>query len=109
MIGAGLRILVVGAGIGGLVPTERSGSAILPPTSSSGPRLKSVRIGGSLQQLSQRDDAVTVEFGNGTADRYDLVIGADGTHATVRQVVGGAGAVRPVGSSPGPSSPSARR
>jgi FAD-dependent urate hydroxylase len=56
-----------------------------------------VRMGVSLQQLSQRDDTVTVEFGDGTADRYDLVIGADGIHSTVRQLVVGAGAVRPLG------------
>jgi FAD-dependent urate hydroxylase len=56
-----------------------------------------VRMGVSLQQLSQRDDRVTVEFGDGSAGCYDLVIGADGIHSTVRRLVVGAGAVRPLG------------
>jgi FAD-dependent urate hydroxylase len=56
-----------------------------------------VRMGVSLQQLSQRDDTVTVAFGDGSAGRYDLVIGADGLHSTVRRLVVGAGAVRPLG------------
>jgi FAD-dependent urate hydroxylase len=56
-----------------------------------------VRMGVSLQGLSQRDETVTVEFGDGTADCYDLVIGADGIHSTVRRLVLGADMVRPVG------------
>ena len=54
-------------------------------------------MGLPVQRLSQQDDTVTVEFGDATADRYDLVIGADGIHSTVRQLAVGAGAVRPVG------------
>ena len=34
---------------------------------------------------------VTVEFGDATADRYDLVIGADGIHSKVRQLAFDAG------------------
>jgi 2-polyprenyl-6-methoxyphenol hydroxylase-like FAD-dependent oxidoreductase len=45
----------------------------------------------------QQTDTVTVEFGDATVDRYDLVIGADGIYSTVRQLLFGAGAVRPVG------------
>jgi 2-polyprenyl-6-methoxyphenol hydroxylase-like FAD-dependent oxidoreductase len=56
-----------------------------------------VRMGVSLQGLSQRDDTVTVEFGDGGAGRYDLVIGADGIHSRVRQLILGADMVRPVG------------
>jgi FAD-dependent urate hydroxylase len=56
-----------------------------------------VRMGVSLQQLSQRDDTVTVEFGDGTTGHYDLVIGADGIHSTVRRLAVGADAVRPLG------------
>ena len=40
---------------------------------------------------------MTVEFDDATADRYDLVIGADGIHSTVRQLAVGTGTVRPVG------------
>jgi 2-polyprenyl-6-methoxyphenol hydroxylase-like FAD-dependent oxidoreductase len=50
-----------------------------------------------VQQLSQHDDTVTVRFGDGTSDHYDLVIGADGIHSTVRELAIGARAVRPVG------------
>ena len=56
-----------------------------------------VRRGVSLQQLSQRDDTVTVEFVDGTAGHYDLVIGADGIHSTVRRLAVGPDAVRPLG------------
>jgi FAD-dependent urate hydroxylase len=55
------------------------------------------RMGLPVQRLSQQADTVTVEFGDATADRYDLVIGADGIHSTVRQLAVGACAVRPVG------------
>ena len=56
-----------------------------------------IRMGMSLQGLSQQDSTVTVEFDDGSAGRYDLVIGADGIHSTVRQLTVGADAVRPVG------------
>ena len=56
-----------------------------------------VRMGVSLQGLSQQDGTVTVEFDDASAGRYDLVIGADGIHSTVRQLAVGAGAVRPLG------------
>jgi 2-polyprenyl-6-methoxyphenol hydroxylase-like FAD-dependent oxidoreductase len=56
-----------------------------------------IRMGISLQGLSQQDGTVTVEFDDGSAGRYDLVIGADGIHSTVRQLAVGADAVRPVG------------
>jgi 2-polyprenyl-6-methoxyphenol hydroxylase-like FAD-dependent oxidoreductase len=56
-----------------------------------------VRTGVSVQQLSQQDETVTVDFDDGSAGRYDLVIGADGIHSTVRRLAVGAGAVRPVG------------
>jgi 2-polyprenyl-6-methoxyphenol hydroxylase-like FAD-dependent oxidoreductase len=55
------------------------------------------RMGVSLQGLSQQDETVTVEFHNGSAGRYDLVIGADGIHSTVRRLAVGADLVRPVG------------
>ena len=55
------------------------------------------RMGLPVRQLSQHDDTVTVGFGDGTADRYGLVIGADGIHSTVRRLAVDACAVRPVG------------
>jgi FAD-dependent urate hydroxylase len=55
------------------------------------------RMGLSVQRLCQRADTVTVEFGDGNTDSYDLVIGADGIHSTVRQLAIGACAVQPVG------------
>jgi len=56
-----------------------------------------IRMGVSLRGLSQQDGTVTVEFDDGSAGRYDLVIGADGIHSTVRQLAVGGGAVRPLG------------
>jgi FAD-dependent urate hydroxylase len=56
-----------------------------------------VRMGRPVRQLSQHDDTVTVGFGDATADCYDLVIGADGIHSTVRQLAVGVCNVRPVG------------
>ena len=54
-------------------------------------------MGRPVQRLRQQANTVTVEFGDATADRYDLIVGADGIHSTVRQLVVGDGAVRPVG------------
>jgi FAD-dependent urate hydroxylase len=56
-----------------------------------------VCMGRRVQRLSQPADTVTVEFGDATADRYHLVIGADGIRSTVRQLAVGDGAVRPGG------------
>jgi 2-polyprenyl-6-methoxyphenol hydroxylase-like FAD-dependent oxidoreductase len=54
-------------------------------------------MGLPVRRISQQADSATVEFGDGTDDRYDLVIGADGIHSTVRQLAFGTCAVRPVG------------
>jgi FAD-dependent urate hydroxylase len=57
-----------------------------------------IRMGTSVRSVAQRDDAtVAVQYADGSADRYDLVIGADGIHSTVRRLVFGKGAVHPVG------------
>jgi 2-polyprenyl-6-methoxyphenol hydroxylase-like FAD-dependent oxidoreductase len=55
-----------------------------------------VRMGLPMQRLRHHDDMVTVEFGDATTDRYDLVIGADGIHSTVRRLAFDSGAF-PVG------------
>jgi 2-polyprenyl-6-methoxyphenol hydroxylase-like FAD-dependent oxidoreductase len=106
MIGAGVRILVVGAGIGGLGAAralrQRGFAADVVEAdlhevlASHGDPLP-VRMRVSPQGLSQQDGTATVEFDEGSAGRYDLVIGADGIHSTVRQLAVGAGAVRPLG------------
>jgi 2-polyprenyl-6-methoxyphenol hydroxylase-like FAD-dependent oxidoreductase len=56
-----------------------------------------VRMGLPVRSLSQQAHTMTVEFGDSTADRYDLVIGADGIRSTVRQYLAGDGAVRSTG------------
>lgn len=56
-----------------------------------------VRMGLSVQRLSQLGDTVSVEFTDGSTGSYDLVLGADGIHSDVRRLIFGANAVRPVG------------
>jgi 2-polyprenyl-6-methoxyphenol hydroxylase-like FAD-dependent oxidoreductase len=57
-----------------------------------------IGMGIEVRGLQQRDGALTVEFGAGDAADYDLVIGADGIHSSVRALAfGGEAAVRPVG------------
>jgi 2-polyprenyl-6-methoxyphenol hydroxylase-like FAD-dependent oxidoreductase len=56
-----------------------------------------IRMGRQVRRLSQQDNTVTVEFGDGTTDNYDVVIGADGIHSTTRRLTVGARAIRPVG------------
>ena len=55
------------------------------------------RMGVSLNRLSQQDGTVAVEFDDGSLARYDLVIGADGIHSQVRQLIFGDAGIRPVG------------
>jgi len=43
----------------------------------------------SIRTLHQDDDGVTVTFEGGATRRFDLVIGADGMHSTVRRLVFG--------------------
>ena len=57
-----------------------------------------IRMGVEIRGLHERDGAVSVEFGDGAASEYDLVVGADGIHSTVRRLAFGGGAsARPVG------------
>ncbi|HEX8893221.1 MAG TPA: NAD(P)/FAD-dependent oxidoreductase, partial [Terriglobales bacterium] len=45
---------------------------------------RSVRMGISLMSLHEHEDAVRVQLSDGTEERFDLVVGADGVHSTVR-------------------------
>ncbi len=56
-----------------------------------------VRMGMPVRRLRQAGEVVTVEFGDGDVRDYDLVIGADGVHSTVRDLTFGTGAVRRLG------------
>lgn len=48
-----------------------------------------VRVGVTVSELEQSDDAVEVTFTDWTNERYDLVIGADGIRSLVRSLVFG--------------------
>src|SRR5262249_3300412 len=48
-----------------------------------------VHVGRRLVGLAERDGRVEAEFANGTCVEADLLIGADGIHSTVREVVFG--------------------
>jgi 2-polyprenyl-6-methoxyphenol hydroxylase-like FAD-dependent oxidoreductase len=44
------------------------------------------RLGVSLTALTQSDDQICASFSDGSSGDYDLVVGADGIHSTVRQL-----------------------
>jgi 2-polyprenyl-6-methoxyphenol hydroxylase-like FAD-dependent oxidoreductase len=46
-------------------------------------------FGDSIRRLEQDDDGVTVHFEHADTRRFDLVIGADGMHSTVRRLAFG--------------------
>ncbi|WP_194892528.1 FAD-dependent monooxygenase [Catenulispora pinisilvae] len=48
-----------------------------------------ILFGESIQRLEQDEDGVTVTFDNAPADRFDLVVGADGMHSQVRRLAFG--------------------
>jgi FAD-dependent urate hydroxylase len=63
-----------------------------------GAREVPLRLGAELRGLREQGGTLLVEFGDGTAGQYDLVIGADGIRSTVRRLAfGDDAAVRPVG------------
>jgi 2-polyprenyl-6-methoxyphenol hydroxylase-like FAD-dependent oxidoreductase len=49
-----------------------------------------VRLGMTISAFEQSDDAVKVEFTDGSSDHYDLMIGADGLRSLVRKLAFGA-------------------
>ncbi|HET9265184.1 MAG TPA: FAD-dependent monooxygenase [Vicinamibacterales bacterium] len=52
-----------------------------------------LRFDTTVAALSQQDDEVNVAFADGSTGTYDLVVGADGIHSSIRQLV--CGSVRP--------------
>jgi 2-polyprenyl-6-methoxyphenol hydroxylase-like FAD-dependent oxidoreductase len=57
-----------------------------------------IRMGVEISGLGEEDGRPAVEFGDGSAAGYDLVVGADGIHSTVRRLAFGSdAAARPVG------------
>jgi 2-polyprenyl-6-methoxyphenol hydroxylase-like FAD-dependent oxidoreductase len=48
-----------------------------------------VRFDNTVAALSQRSDGVDVRFAGGAAERFDLVIGADGLHSNIRRLAFG--------------------
>jgi 2-polyprenyl-6-methoxyphenol hydroxylase-like FAD-dependent oxidoreductase len=46
-----------------------------------------VRLGTSVNGLSQHDDKVDVSFTDGSTGTYDLVVGADGIHSGIRRLL----------------------
>ena len=51
-----------------------------------GPTGVGVRMGTSITSIDQGEDFAEVAFTDGTSGRYDLVVGADGLHSTVREL-----------------------
>ena len=52
-------------------------------------------MGVAVHGLHERNGTLSVEFGDGTAGEYDLAIGADGIHSTVRRLAFGTDADGP--------------
>jgi len=48
-----------------------------------------IRFGQSVAELTEEGDGVVVGFSSGRAERFELVLGADGLHSTVRRLVFG--------------------
>lgn len=46
-----------------------------------------VRLGYSYTSINEDAEGVSVEFGDGSSDRFDLVIGADGIYSKTRELV----------------------
>jgi 2-polyprenyl-6-methoxyphenol hydroxylase-like FAD-dependent oxidoreductase len=56
-----------------------------------------MRLGTTVTTLSQHDDGVDVGFADGSTGSYDLVVGADGIHSSIRQLVFGSTGPRHLG------------
>lgn len=49
--------------------------------------LVEIRLGTSIENISQAGEVVDVRFDNGTEETYDAIIGADGIHSNTRNLV----------------------
>jgi len=47
-----------------------------------------VRLGTGIEGITQDEDGVTATLSDGSAERFDLLVGADGQHSTVRSMIG---------------------
>jgi 2-polyprenyl-6-methoxyphenol hydroxylase-like FAD-dependent oxidoreductase len=56
-----------------------------------------LRLGTAVSSLTQDADGVDVTFADGSAGRYDLVVGADGIRSATRRMIGIADEPRPTG------------
>ncbi|MGW5714593.1 FAD-dependent oxidoreductase [Amycolatopsis sp. NPDC003865] len=56
-----------------------------------------IRFGLTVTTLAQDASGVEVTFSDGSAGRYDLVVGADGIRSTVRRLLGIEPGIRPTG------------
>jgi 2-polyprenyl-6-methoxyphenol hydroxylase-like FAD-dependent oxidoreductase len=56
-----------------------------------------IRLGTTLTTLSQAHDGVNVAFSDGSTGTYDLVVGADGIHSSIRQLGFGEAHLRQLG------------
>ncbi|MGW7421631.1 FAD-dependent monooxygenase [Streptomyces sp. NPDC054813] len=59
----------------------------------------SVRLGLSVERLDHSPGLIDVTFTDGSAGRYDLVVGADGINSAMRALIGITAKPRPVGMS----------
>lgn len=53
------------------------------------PDTVAIRFGDSIEALADSDSGVDAHFASGRTARYDLVVGADGQHSSVRRLVFG--------------------
>ena len=58
-----------------------------------------VRLGLSVERFEEGDDHIDVVFTDGSTGRYDLVVGTDGLHSAVRELIGIQTGPEPVGMS----------
>jgi 2-polyprenyl-6-methoxyphenol hydroxylase-like FAD-dependent oxidoreductase len=54
-----------------------------------------IRLGTTVEELTEYGPVVSASLSDGRHDEYDLVVGADGIHSAVRRLVFGEGAERP--------------